>query len=153
MLSRIGTTLTPSLFSVVEATLAIILLKKCDLRLLQSTVVGVVLLHLLLVPVRTLLVSWLVDTYSLLTSLIDIVGCSLHHWRKRCPPSTSRPTYHRAEQVCQYISISTTPKRALLTSWANFTPITAPYTRVGHLCHITRSFSQPADRTTTLSVS
>lgn len=49
--------LNPSLCSVVEATLAIILLKKCDLRLMQSTVVGVVLLHLLLVPVRLLLAS------------------------------------------------------------------------------------------------
>jgi len=38
--------------SIVEATLAIILLKKCDLRLMQATIVGVVLLHLLLVPVR-----------------------------------------------------------------------------------------------------
>ncbi|KAF8897209.1 hypothetical protein BD779DRAFT_1667217 [Infundibulicybe gibba] len=37
-------------FSAVEATLAIILLKKCDLKLLQSTIVGVVILHLLLIP-------------------------------------------------------------------------------------------------------
>ncbi|KAJ7667120.1 hypothetical protein B0H14DRAFT_2658258 [Mycena olivaceomarginata] len=36
--------------STVEATLAIILLKKCELKLLQPTVVGVVLLHLLLIP-------------------------------------------------------------------------------------------------------
>lgn len=50
----LGIELTPSLCSVVEATLAIILLKKCELRLLQSTVVGVVILHLLLVPVRML---------------------------------------------------------------------------------------------------
>jgi len=34
----------------VEATLAIILLKKCELRILQATIVGVVLLHLLLLP-------------------------------------------------------------------------------------------------------
>ncbi|KAI0776938.1 hypothetical protein BD413DRAFT_468901, partial [Trametes elegans] len=34
----------------VEATLAAILLKNCHLRLLQSTITGVVILHLLLVP-------------------------------------------------------------------------------------------------------
>ncbi|KAF8321263.1 hypothetical protein DL93DRAFT_2052113 [Clavulina sp. PMI_390] len=39
-----------SLDNLVEATLAIILLKRCDLRLMQSTVIGVILLHLLLVP-------------------------------------------------------------------------------------------------------
>ena len=36
--------------SVIEATLAIILLSKCELRLLQSTIIGVVILHLLLIP-------------------------------------------------------------------------------------------------------
>ncbi|KAF5372735.1 hypothetical protein D9757_011640 [Collybiopsis confluens] len=39
-----------ALIIVVEATLAIILLVNCELRLLQSTVTGVILLHLLLVP-------------------------------------------------------------------------------------------------------
>lgn len=39
-----------SLNNVIEATLAIILLKKCEIRLLQSTVIGVVILHLLLIP-------------------------------------------------------------------------------------------------------
>ncbi|KAI0740184.1 hypothetical protein C8Q76DRAFT_852762 [Earliella scabrosa] len=39
-----------TLSNAVEATLAIILLLKCELRLLQSTIIGVVLLHLLLVP-------------------------------------------------------------------------------------------------------
>ncbi|KAI1789895.1 hypothetical protein LXA43DRAFT_545502 [Ganoderma leucocontextum] len=34
----------------IEATLAIILLFKCQLRLLQSTIIGVVLLHMLLIP-------------------------------------------------------------------------------------------------------
>lgn len=39
-----------TLNNVVEATLAIILLSKCHLKLLQSTIIGVVILHLLLVP-------------------------------------------------------------------------------------------------------
>ncbi|KAH9930531.1 uncharacterized protein BXZ73DRAFT_90330 [Epithele typhae] len=39
-----------TLSNAVEATLSIILLLKCELRLLQSTIVGVVLLHLLLIP-------------------------------------------------------------------------------------------------------
>ncbi|PIL32583.1 transporter [Ganoderma sinense ZZ0214-1] len=34
----------------IEATLAIILLFKCQLRLLQSTIIGVLLLHMLLIP-------------------------------------------------------------------------------------------------------
>ncbi|KAJ7290982.1 hypothetical protein C8J57DRAFT_1044158, partial [Mycena rebaudengoi] len=43
---------TVTLSNAVEATVAIILLKKCDLnlKLLQSTVIGVVLLHLHLIP-------------------------------------------------------------------------------------------------------
>jgi Ca2+:H+ antiporter len=41
----------------VEATLAIILLLKCRLRLLQATIVGVVLLHLLLIPGTSFLVG------------------------------------------------------------------------------------------------
>ncbi|KAF9246915.1 hypothetical protein BU15DRAFT_57871 [Melanogaster broomeanus] len=48
--SEIGNLLTITLNNVVEVTLAIILLTKCELKLLQSTVTGVVLLHLLLVP-------------------------------------------------------------------------------------------------------
>ncbi|KAI0739626.1 hypothetical protein C8Q80DRAFT_1274684 [Daedaleopsis nitida] len=39
-----------TLSNAIEATLAVILLLKCELRLLQSTIIGVVLLHLLLVP-------------------------------------------------------------------------------------------------------
>ncbi|KAI0740183.1 hypothetical protein C8Q76DRAFT_790652 [Earliella scabrosa] len=39
-----------TLSNAVEATLAILLLHKCELRLLQSTIIGVVLLHLLLIP-------------------------------------------------------------------------------------------------------
>ncbi|TRM68459.1 hypothetical protein BD626DRAFT_534501 [Schizophyllum amplum] len=39
-----------SLNNVVEATLALILLSKCELRLLQSTIIGVIILHLLLIP-------------------------------------------------------------------------------------------------------
>ncbi|PIL32595.1 transporter [Ganoderma sinense ZZ0214-1] len=39
-----------TLSNAIEAALAVILLFKCELRLLQSTIVGVVLLHLLLIP-------------------------------------------------------------------------------------------------------
>lgn len=39
-----------TLSNAVEATLAIILLLKCELKLLQSTIAGVILLHLLLIP-------------------------------------------------------------------------------------------------------
>lgn len=46
----IGDLITISLNNAVEASLAMVLLTKCELRLLQSTVVGVVLLRLLLVP-------------------------------------------------------------------------------------------------------
>ncbi|KAF7301533.1 Sodium calcium exchanger [Mycena indigotica] len=46
----LGELLVITLNNTVEATLAIILLKKCELRLLQSTIIGVVVLHLLLVP-------------------------------------------------------------------------------------------------------
>ncbi|KAG8933185.1 hypothetical protein FRC02_012331 [Tulasnella sp. 418] len=46
----IGDFIAISLHNTVEAALALILLHKCELRLVQSTVVGVVLLHLLLVP-------------------------------------------------------------------------------------------------------
>ncbi|TFK29238.1 hypothetical protein FA15DRAFT_582618 [Coprinopsis marcescibilis] len=45
-----GDLLSVTLHNAVEATLAIILLLHCDLALLKSTVIGVVLLHLLLVP-------------------------------------------------------------------------------------------------------
>jgi Ca2+:H+ antiporter len=38
------------ILSTVEATLAIILLFRCELKLLQSTITGVILLHLLLIP-------------------------------------------------------------------------------------------------------
>ncbi|KIK65590.1 hypothetical protein GYMLUDRAFT_70711 [Collybiopsis luxurians FD-317 M1] len=46
----IGDLLVVTLNNAVEATLAIILLKRCDLRVLQSTIIGVVILHLLLIP-------------------------------------------------------------------------------------------------------
>jgi len=46
----LGDLLVVTLNNAVEATLAIILLKKCELKLLQSTIIGVVLLHLLLIP-------------------------------------------------------------------------------------------------------
>ncbi|KAJ6516216.1 hypothetical protein C8R45DRAFT_959313 [Mycena sanguinolenta] len=45
-----GELLVVTLNNTVEATLAIILLKKCELKLLQSTIIGVFLLHLLLIP-------------------------------------------------------------------------------------------------------
>ncbi|KAE9395768.1 hypothetical protein BT96DRAFT_885406 [Gymnopus androsaceus JB14] len=47
---EIGDLIIVTLNNAVEATLAIILLVKCELRLLQSTIIGVILLHLLLVP-------------------------------------------------------------------------------------------------------
>ncbi|KAL5522048.1 hypothetical protein ACEPAF_1904 [Sanghuangporus sanghuang] len=46
----LGDLIIVTLNNAVEATLAIILLLKCELRILQATIVGVVLLHLLLVP-------------------------------------------------------------------------------------------------------
>ncbi|KAH8830553.1 hypothetical protein DL96DRAFT_1785625 [Flagelloscypha sp. PMI_526] len=46
----LGDLLKITLNNAIEATLAIILLKKCELRLMQSTVVGVIVLHLLLIP-------------------------------------------------------------------------------------------------------
>ncbi|KAE9395767.1 hypothetical protein BT96DRAFT_942184 [Gymnopus androsaceus JB14] len=47
---EIGDLIIVTLNNAVEATLAIILLVKCELRILQSTIIGVILLHLLLVP-------------------------------------------------------------------------------------------------------
>ncbi|TFY79083.1 hypothetical protein EWM64_g4931 [Hericium alpestre] len=46
----LGDLIIITLNNAVEATLAIILLFKCELKLLQATVSGVVLLHLLLIP-------------------------------------------------------------------------------------------------------
>ncbi|KAH9017746.1 hypothetical protein EDB83DRAFT_2528521 [Lactarius deliciosus] len=46
----LGDLVAVTLHNAVEAALAIILLLKCELKLLQSTITGVVLLHLLLVP-------------------------------------------------------------------------------------------------------
>ncbi|KAJ7688418.1 hypothetical protein B0H17DRAFT_1068592 [Mycena rosella] len=46
----LGDLLVVTLNNAVEGTLAIILLLKCELKLLQSTIIGVVLLHLLLIP-------------------------------------------------------------------------------------------------------
>ncbi|KAF8730036.1 hypothetical protein RHS02_07717, partial [Rhizoctonia solani] len=46
----IGDLIVITLHNTVEAVLAIVLLVKCKLKLLQSTVIGVVLLHCLLVP-------------------------------------------------------------------------------------------------------
>ncbi|KAN0135210.1 H+/Ca2+ exchanger Vxc1-like protein [Lactarius tabidus] len=46
----LGDLIVVTLNNTVEATLAIILLFRCELKLLQSTIIGVVLLHLLLVP-------------------------------------------------------------------------------------------------------
>jgi len=47
---ELGDLIIITLNNAVEATLAIILLKKCELVILKSTIVGVVILHLLLVP-------------------------------------------------------------------------------------------------------
>ncbi|KAJ3540311.1 hypothetical protein NM688_g6245 [Phlebia brevispora] len=46
----LGDLVIVTLNNAIEGTLAILLLVKCELRLLQSTIIGVVLLHLLLVP-------------------------------------------------------------------------------------------------------
>ncbi|KAH9170187.1 hypothetical protein EDB89DRAFT_2190767 [Lactarius sanguifluus] len=46
----LGDLVMVTLHNAVEAALAIILLLKCELKLLQSTITGVVLLHLLLIP-------------------------------------------------------------------------------------------------------
>ncbi|EMD35865.1 hypothetical protein CERSUDRAFT_96090 [Gelatoporia subvermispora B] len=48
--TELGDLLIVTLNNAVEATLAIILLAHCELRLLQSTITGVIILHLLLVP-------------------------------------------------------------------------------------------------------
>ncbi|KDR83456.1 hypothetical protein GALMADRAFT_235613 [Galerina marginata CBS 339.88] len=47
---ELGDLLVITLNNAVEATLAILLLKRCELILLKSTIIGVVILHLLLVP-------------------------------------------------------------------------------------------------------
>ncbi|KAH9047180.1 hypothetical protein EDB84DRAFT_523499 [Lactarius hengduanensis] len=46
----LGDLVVVTLNNAVEATLAIILLFRCEIKLLQSTIAGVVLLHLLLIP-------------------------------------------------------------------------------------------------------
>ncbi|KAK1226053.1 hypothetical protein PQX77_011012 [Marasmius sp. AFHP31] len=46
----LGDLIVITLNNAVEATLAIILLTKCEIKLLQSTIIGVVILHLLLIP-------------------------------------------------------------------------------------------------------
>jgi len=53
----LGDLIVVTLNNGVEATLAIILLIRCELKLLQSTITGVVLLHLLLVPGTAFLVG------------------------------------------------------------------------------------------------
>ncbi|KZP13047.1 hypothetical protein FIBSPDRAFT_835491 [Athelia psychrophila] len=53
----LGDLLTVTLNNAVEATLAIVLLAHCELRLLQATIIGVILLHLLLVPGFSFLVG------------------------------------------------------------------------------------------------
>ncbi|KIP03693.1 hypothetical protein PHLGIDRAFT_228386 [Phlebiopsis gigantea 11061_1 CR5-6] len=46
----LGDLVIVTLNNAVEAALAIALLRKCELRLLQATIIGVVILHLLLIP-------------------------------------------------------------------------------------------------------
>lgn len=53
----LGDLLLITLNNAVEATLAIILLLKCELKILQSTIVGVIVLHLLLIPGTAFLVG------------------------------------------------------------------------------------------------
>ncbi|KAG6919280.1 hypothetical protein DXG01_007412 [Tephrocybe rancida] len=48
--TQLGDLVIITLNNVVEATLGILLLTRCELKLLQSTIVGVVILHLLLIP-------------------------------------------------------------------------------------------------------
>ncbi|TFK86140.1 hypothetical protein K466DRAFT_163357 [Polyporus arcularius HHB13444] len=52
-----GDLLIVTLNNTVVASLAIVLLMKCDLRLLQSTVIGTIVLHLLLVPGTAFLIG------------------------------------------------------------------------------------------------
>ncbi|KAH9849126.1 hypothetical protein C2E23DRAFT_888514 [Lenzites betulinus] len=54
---ELGDLLIVTLNNSVEASLAITLLVRCELRLLQSTIVGVVILHLLLIPGTAFLVG------------------------------------------------------------------------------------------------
>jgi len=53
----LGDLLIITLNNAVEATLAIVLLVKCELRILQSTIIGVIVLHLLLIPGTAFLVG------------------------------------------------------------------------------------------------
>ncbi|KZS95229.1 hypothetical protein SISNIDRAFT_401765, partial [Sistotremastrum niveocremeum HHB9708] len=53
----LGDLLEITLSNAVEATLAIFLLFKCELRLVQSTIIGVLILHLLLIPGTSFLVG------------------------------------------------------------------------------------------------
>ncbi|KAG2071976.1 hypothetical protein BDR04DRAFT_1097657 [Suillus decipiens] len=68
-----GDLITITLNNTVEVTLAIILLLKCELKLLQSTITGVVLLHLLLVPGASFLTGgariWEQDLHPVHTEL------------------------------------------------------------------------------------
>lgn len=68
-----GDLITITLNNAVEATLAIMLLLKCELKLLQSTITGVVLLHLLLVPGAAFLTGgariWEQDLHPMHTQL------------------------------------------------------------------------------------
>ncbi|KAF9788189.1 hypothetical protein BJ322DRAFT_1047593 [Thelephora terrestris] len=53
----LGDLLIITLNNAVEATLAIILLLKCELKILQSTIIGVIVLHLLLIPGTAFLIG------------------------------------------------------------------------------------------------
>ncbi|KAI0290217.1 hypothetical protein BC826DRAFT_913469 [Russula brevipes] len=53
----LGDLIIITLNNAVEATLAIILLVRCELKLLQSTITGIVLLHLLLIPGTAFLIG------------------------------------------------------------------------------------------------
>jgi Ca2+:H+ antiporter len=69
----LGDLLTVTLNNAVEATLAILLLAKCELKILQSTIVGVIVLHLLLVPGAAFITGgariWEQDLHPHLTQL------------------------------------------------------------------------------------
>ncbi|KZS95242.1 hypothetical protein SISNIDRAFT_439283 [Sistotremastrum niveocremeum HHB9708] len=54
---ELGDLMEITLHNAVEAALAIFLLAKCELRLVQSTIIGVIILHLLLIPGTSFLIG------------------------------------------------------------------------------------------------
>ncbi|KAI9059435.1 hypothetical protein FKP32DRAFT_1579866 [Trametes sanguinea] len=71
----LGDLLIITLNNAVEAVLAIILLINCELQLLQSTIVGVVILHLLLIPGT----AFLVGGYNIRQQMLHPHHSELNH--------------------------------------------------------------------------